>query len=1166
MGKSEVFPPHPESLPSSRRGQWNRRDWLVLLGMLISLIIFYRGSYQLPITAFGLILFVPLAMLRPQLALLFVPLTVPFYFIPKGIWDARFGIRPEGIRFPLHEAVLLITFGATGVHWLMLGYRERCATLASMRDRIAVIQSYAHLRSFVVTFGGTMAPLILFVLAGTIGVLVALPEGRGAALRTWRWMIVEPLLFLLLIRFFCSHAPVSLRLSPTSLLAAFVLGGAVVGGIGVLQWAGINVVPVLGQEVGFSDDILVVEGVRRVSSVYGHPNNLGLYMGRVWPIAAVLAYRNPMRTTQLFFAGCAIVAFGGLLVSFSKGALLGATVAVGFLILGPGRAKLPSNLRGYVGIAVFVGMAVIVGMVMLLTIAHGADGALARFNVFGETTSVRLNTWRSALAMMRDHPFVGIGLDQFLLHYPDYIAESLKQTNEQYTSHPHNIILDLWLNTGVIGLVAFGWLLIRFFRGIMQGERSQGARSTHAAYPRWWHRGAGAAMSAALVHGLVDQFYFVPDLAFAFWLLVERSATAIPHPGIYASPPSPSRSGWRSGGRILRSMLYVLLLPPLAASGRAYLPPEPRSATGPAYRSEVVSPPSFGINAHLATRYPDPSTMDVPGAILQELGVSWVREDFHWYRIEPQPGQWDWLFNDAAVRELTYRRINILGVIGGPSPPWATPYAGDDPQLASFYAPDIDAFVVFATAVVERYHPFIKYWEIWNEPDNALFWRPKPDPVAYADLLIRTSAAVRAIDPEARLLIGGLNPYDQQFLRTVLAAGAWESFDIVAIHPYVDPYSPEVARIATAIDRVRVMTKPHESRSPGTFRPIWVTEVGWASGLSDHDRQGLVDASMQANYLVRAMLLLWEAGVERIFWYTLKDDPGNPYGLIEYGQGRADYHKRKPAFFAFKTLNTQLMHAQLLGRQEFATTTTICDFHTLGRWLRPVQPNGTFASSETGLARIAYHFSTTENDYVVFERAEPIPIPGKPHAVGLWVHGDGSGHQLRLWIRDAQNEVVQITLGTVGPAGWQFLSTPLDPPPTETYVIANHANQRIDQPAAIVAIVLDDDPDPCRGRGVIYIDDLTAIDGQEIYDYQLSQQGDQVYPGGEPAKLRIVWSPTPTWVTFHTAGPRVRYVDTMGNEQDMATFGGLFGLMAGAGPSYIWDAPCQEGASGTEGE
>jgi hypothetical protein len=62
-------------------------------------------------------------------------------------------------------------------------------------------------------------------------------------------------------------------------------------------------------------------------------------------------------------------------------------------------------------------------------------------------------------------------------------------------------------------LLAFGWLLIRFFRDAWHAEEAPAASWPLAL-------GALAAMAAALVHGLVDNFYFVPDLAIAFWLLL----------------------------------------------------------------------------------------------------------------------------------------------------------------------------------------------------------------------------------------------------------------------------------------------------------------------------------------------------------------------------------------------------------------------------------------------------------------------------------------------------------------------------------------------------------------------------------------------------------------------------------------------------------------------
>jgi O-antigen ligase len=88
------------------------------------------------------------------------------------------------------------------------------------------------------------------------------------------------------------------------------------------------------------------------------------------------------------------------------------------------------------------------------------------------------------------------------------IDPSLIGTSDQYAAHPHNLLLDIWLRLGPLGLLAFGWLLARCFRlAFRQIDRPVAL-------------GALAALTAALVHGLVDNFYFVSDLAFAFWLLV----------------------------------------------------------------------------------------------------------------------------------------------------------------------------------------------------------------------------------------------------------------------------------------------------------------------------------------------------------------------------------------------------------------------------------------------------------------------------------------------------------------------------------------------------------------------------------------------------------------------------------------------------------------------
>lgn len=588
-----------------------------------------------------------------------------------------------------------------------------------------------------------------------------------------------------------------------------------------------------------------------------------------------------------------------------------------------------------------------------------------------------------------------------------------------------------------------------------------------------------------------------------------------------------------------RFLPVLLILVVLLVSSEVVTQPLPIPT---AYSAGPVGAPSFGVNSHLATRYPDPTSMDVPAGVVEDLGVQWVREDFHWHRIQPAPDVWDWTFTDAAMRALLKRDIEVLGVLG-PSVGWATSTRLDEPHDVSYYAPDPDRFVEYVRAVVTRYRRYIDHWEIWNEPDNAIFWRPEPDPQAYAEILMRASAVIKEIDPQASVLIGGFNPFDASFARAVAAEGAWNSFDIIAIHPYVDPYSPEDGNIAASAEMSRALGNQFGPK------PIWVTELGWASGPGERDRAGITDADLQASYLVRAMLLLWEAGVERTFWYTLKDDPGNPYGLIGNARDRTDYTVAKPAYDAFRTLNRELSGASFVERRDLFDATTLVDFEDVSGWRRISQPNGRLQLSTTqiyagaGSGQIVYNFSTPQNDYLVYELAQPVPLVGEPYALGVWVYGDGSGHGVKVWLRDAEGELLQFALGNVGAPNWHFISAPIGIEVDPGNRIESNGNGRVDFPAALVALVLDDVSDAATGQGTIYFDNLTAISGREVYDLRL-QRGDEA--------LDVLWSPPLTRVGFSTAASRGRLVERDGRAGEIAAPDGRFSLTVGPAPVYLW--------------
>lgn len=552
----------------------------------------------------------------------------------------------------------------------------------------------------------------------------------------------------------------------------------------------------------------------------------------------------------------------------------------------------------------------------------------------------------------------------------------------------------------------------------------------------------------------------------------------------------------------------------------------------------------FGLNTHLATRYPDIETMHAAADRIVESGAGWAREDIHWWRIQPGPTTWNWEFTDQAMRELISRKINIVGVIGHP-PGWVTGHTGDHPYDVSFYPPSPQEFAQFAQAVVQRYGRYVHYWEIWNEPDNPLFWKPTPDAHAYAALLKATAVAIRGVDPSAKILIGGLNPFDTTFLRTIAESGAWSSFDILAIHPYVDPNTPEAGNIGAAADGVRTLAARYGAK------PIWATEVGWSSGRGDHDSVGVTSEQDQANYLVRSTLLLWRAGVERIFWYTLKDDPGNPYGLFALGSGRADYSLPKPAFIAFRTLSRQLGQAKFVGMRDLFTRTSVFDFDAFGGWRRGDQPYGSFTATREqarngGAGQLNYNFPTSGNDYVVFVRDWPIPIPGQPYALGLWVYGDGSGHTLKVWLRDADGDILQYALGTVGTPGWHLLQAPIGGTVAEWNRISKGGNGRLDFPASLYALVLDDAPDSFTGSGTLYVDDLMAISGPEAYDMQL-QRGDSA--------LDVLWAPVGLRARLSIGEDSATVTSRDGDTRTATAESGVLRLNLGPSPIYVQHRP-----------
>jgi len=453
-GRRDVASLGPCLLPAARRllGKLAGRYRGLHEGLQAALLALAAALFHLspwpPLCLLGLALLAILIYLRLDLGLALVALSIPFFLRPKPLL---------GLALPMVEVATLLCF-AVWV-WQAVGDKEQRARRWSSLDRA----------------------VFFFVAVAAASLLWA--ANREVAGREFRAVVLEPALFYLLVR--CALARERHRRLAWRLADALVLAAVAVSLIGLHQYA--------------TGDVVVVEGVRRVRGVYGSPNNLALFLGRVVPIlAAVALFGQSLRRRAAYLAaGLPIVAC--LYLTYSRGAwLLGLPAAFLFLGLVRGRRALLISLAALLAIAL--------SLVPLIGTERLA------LDLRGGTAFFRLKLWQSALNMIRDHPLTGVGLDNFLYHYRTryVLPEAWEELN---LSHPHNLLLDWWTRLGVLGVVALVWLEVAFFRRGLGLYRRLADPDRRALV-----LGLMASMVDFLAHGLIDNSYFLVDLAFVFCL------------------------------------------------------------------------------------------------------------------------------------------------------------------------------------------------------------------------------------------------------------------------------------------------------------------------------------------------------------------------------------------------------------------------------------------------------------------------------------------------------------------------------------------------------------------------------------------------------------------------------------------------------------------------
>ena len=231
-----------------------------------------------------------------------------------------------------------------------------------------------------------------------------------------------------------------------------------------------------------------------ITSFFTLNSYLSQYLILIMPLILSLLLFKKIKKEKIFLGIVLSLTFILLLLTMERGAWLGITI--GLLTMG----IMLRDKRILIGFPLLV----------LLTLFVSPLFRVHATSIFQpQCHSERLCCMRSCLTMIKKHPFIGVGLGNFRYVYPGYMLPKAKE----HFLHAHNVFLQIAVEMGIPGLLAFLWLLFLFFKDIFSQRQED-------KYLKVASIGLSAGIIAILITSFFHDVFHSRQIATLTWYII----------------------------------------------------------------------------------------------------------------------------------------------------------------------------------------------------------------------------------------------------------------------------------------------------------------------------------------------------------------------------------------------------------------------------------------------------------------------------------------------------------------------------------------------------------------------------------------------------------------------------------------------------------------------